>query len=43
MRDGVTIASAGPYVNHLHLTPDNYISISSLKYITGQMFLLIAN
>jgi len=32
--DGVAVASAGPYTNHLHLTPqsDNYASISSLNF-----------
>jgi len=26
--DGVAVASAGPYANHLHLTPDCWMSLS---------------
>jgi len=32
--DGVAVASAGPYANHLHLTPDrNHISVKTLNAI----------
>jgi len=27
--DGVAVASAGPYANHLHLAPDRYHSSTS--------------
>jgi len=30
--DGVAVASAGPYVNHLHLAPDNHNSTSTLSF-----------
>jgi len=32
--DGVAVASAGPYVNHLHLTPDR----QSCQYLSTQFF-----
>ena len=37
--DGVAVASAGPYANHLHLAPyiDNHDSTQSLNFFTGRM------
>jgi len=44
--DGVAVASAGPYANYLHHTPDtldNHASTSSLTFFTGCMLFLTSN
>jgi len=38
--DGMAVASAGPYANHLQLAPD---STSPLKFFTGRMRFLLPN
>jgi len=37
----MAVASAGPYANNLHLTPDT--NTSSLNFFTGQMLFLTTN
>jgi len=39
--DGVTLASAGPYTNHLHLTPDRLPQQHLIShFLRGRMFFL---
>jgi len=39
--DGVTVASAGPYANHLHLAADRYHASTSSLFFTGRMLFLM--
>ena len=41
--NGVAVASAGPYENHLHFAPDNHTSTTPLNIFTRQMFFLLSN
>ena len=46
--DGVAVASAGPYANHLHLYPDRYPDRYPRQHIitqfgTGRMLFLMPN
>jgi len=40
----MAVASAGPYANHLHLTPDRYPCQHVItQFFTGQIFFMMPN
>jgi len=42
--DGMAVASAGPYANHLHLAPDRQPHQHVItQYLTGRMLFLMPN